>query len=174
MTTPSILRCSTAKNSRTIWSCSATSKPMAVSPRSMRRAFSVCDNGPSRRWRRFSGTLGWASRRRSMLESVVAASGSDDTQSYVPRDVAIVSEKIRDAISPSSMSSGLWSIAGTARRPRTCYRWSSCGRRATICRHLPSCATVACQRDQRPEPLRRAGVRIPRQRASPPGNQRHS
>jgi propanediol dehydratase large subunit len=32
----------------------------------------------------------------SMKQSVVAASGSDDTRSYVPRDVAIISERIQD------------------------------------------------------------------------------
>ncbi len=40
--------------------------------------------------------LGLGEPTQAMLESVVAASGSDDTRSYAPREVSIVSEKIRE------------------------------------------------------------------------------
>ena len=34
---------------------------------------------------------------REMMESVVAASGSDETRSYMPRDVSLISDRIREA-----------------------------------------------------------------------------
>lgn len=40
--------------------------------------------------------LGLAQPTAAMKESVVAASGSDETESYVPRDVAIISQAIKD------------------------------------------------------------------------------
>ena len=40
--------------------------------------------------------LGLGSPTRDMMDSVVQASGSNDTQSYVPRDVAFISEAIKE------------------------------------------------------------------------------
>jgi propanediol dehydratase large subunit len=40
--------------------------------------------------------LGLAEPSEAMMQSVVVASGSDDTESFMPRDVAFISEAIRD------------------------------------------------------------------------------
>jgi propanediol dehydratase large subunit len=77
-----------------------------------------------------------------MKQSVVVASGSNDTQSYSPRQAAEISEAITARkITVIDVVRALHA-RGFAEEATTCSSWSSCASRATISRPRPSCATA--------------------------------